>query len=178
MGVRRILVTGPSGCGKTTLCRYFRDHGQHAVDGDEVRGLGGPVDLNGRALRNITQQQWRLFEDWRFFWSEPVLKRFLARNPDVVLFGASDNLFDLDLAPLFDRRIYLRSSWSLIRSRLDDPGRDNDWGRETQPAQREWVRRATREWPRRAKALDFEFIDARLSPSRIFARVTAPSTRR
>jgi hypothetical protein len=70
----------------------------NAIDGDEVRGLGGPVDLQGRPLRCITKDQWRDIEDWRHYWKQAVLRRFLARNPDVVLFGASDNMFDLDLA--------------------------------------------------------------------------------
>jgi GTPase SAR1 family protein len=167
----RILITGPSGSGKSTLCRYFRERGVNAVDGDEIRGLGGPVDLQGHPLRRITKDQWRRIEDWRHFWNEAVLKRFLARKPTVVLFGASDNMFDLDLAHLFDRRIYLGATWPLIRARLNDPTRDNDWGRDSQPAQRDWVRRANREWPVRAKASGFEFIDAELSPARIFRQV-------
>lgn len=167
----RILVTGPSASGKSTLALYFRKRGVNAVDGDDIRGLGSPVDLRGRSLRRITKAQWRRIEDWRFFWHEPTLKRFLARNPDVVLFGAADNMFDLDLAPLFDRRIYLRASWAVIQARLDSPTRDNDWGRESQPAQREWVRKAVRDWPKKAKAREFEFVDATLSPARILTEV-------
>jgi len=165
----RILLTGPSGSGKSTLCGYFREHGVNAVDGDEVRGLGRVVDPQGRPLRQITKEQWRRIEDWRFFWDETVLKRFLARKPNVVLFGASDNMFDLDLVPLFDRRIYLRATWSVIRERLNGPSRYNDWGRVGQPAQRAWVRRATREWPVKAKARGFEFVDVTLPPERILS---------
>jgi len=167
------LITGPSGSGKSTLSRFFRERGVKAVDGDEVRGLGGPVDLQGRPLRHITKEQWRRIEDWRFFWDEAVLKRFLARNPNVVLFGASDNMFDLDSARLFDRRIFLRATWSVIRARLNSPTRDNDWGRDSQPPQREWVRKATREWPLKAKECGFEFIDAELSPARILRQICA-----
>jgi adenylate kinase family enzyme len=167
----RILITGPSGSGKSTLCLFFRERGVNAVDGDEIRGLGGPVDLQARPLRRITKEQWRKIEDWRFFWNEAVLKRFLAQNPNVVLFGASDNMFELDLAHLFDRRIFLRATWSVIWKRLNSPTRDNDWGRDGQPAQRAWVRKATREWPARAKACGFEFIDAEWSPARIFQEV-------
>jgi adenylate kinase family enzyme len=167
----RILITGPSGSGKSTLCRYFREQGVNAVDADEIRGLGGPVDLQGRPLHHITKEQWRRIEDWRHFWNLPVLKRFLARNPNVILFGASDNMFELDLAHLFVRLIFLRANWAVIRARLNNPSRDNDWGRDSQPAQREWVRKATREWPVKAKAHRFEFIDAELSPARIFGRV-------
>ncbi len=167
----RILVTGPSGSGKSTLCRFFREHGVNAVDADEIKGIGGPVDLRGRRLRRITKEQWKRVEDWRFHWSEAGLKRFLARNPHVVVFGAADNLFDLDLEDLFDRRIYLRVPWSVVRVRLNRLDRDNDWGRDSQPAQREWVRRATREWAVRAKARGFEFVDASASPARILAFV-------
>lgn len=166
-----ILITGPSGSGKSTLCNFFRKRGVNAVDGDEVRGLGGPVDLAGRPLRRITKELWRQIEEWRFYWNEAVLARFLARNPNVVLFGASDNMFDLDLARLFDHRIFLRATWPMIRARLDSPTRDNDWGRESQPAQREWVRKATLEWPAKARACGFAFVDASLSPSRIFTQV-------
>jgi energy-coupling factor transporter ATP-binding protein EcfA2 len=164
----RVLITGPSGSGKSTLAHYFRERGVIAVDGDEVRGLGGPVDLDGRPLRHITKEQWRDIADWRHFWKPAAMKQLLNRNPNVVLFGASDNLFDLDLAPLFDRRIFLRATWSVIWARLNSPTRDNDWGRDSQPAQRDWVRKATREWPVTAKACGFEFIDAELSPARIF----------
>jgi adenylate kinase family enzyme len=176
----RILITGPSGSGKSTLCRFFRERGFNAVDGDAVRGLGGPVDLRGRPLRTVTKDQWRRVEDWRFFWDEAVLERYLARRPDVVLFGASDNMFDLDLTRLFDRRFYLRASWSVIRTRLNNPTRDNDWGRDSQPAQRDWVKNATRTWPLRAKTCGFQFVDARLPPARIFRLVcgTAPGRMR
>jgi len=167
----RILITGASGSGKTTLCRFFRERGVNAVDGDDVRGLGGPVDLQGRPIRHISKDQWRRAEDWRFFWNYDVLTRFLARNPNIVVFGACDNMFDLNLAPLFDRRIFLRAPWSVIRMRLNGPTRDNDWGRDAQPAQREWVRKAVREWPVTAKARGFEFIDAASSPTRIFRQV-------
>jgi GTPase SAR1 family protein len=166
----RILITGPSGSGKTTLCRFFRERGVNAVDGDDVRGLGGPVDLQGHPpLRRITKEQWRQIGSWRFFWNYPVLTRFLARNPNVVLFGASDNLFDL--APLFDRQIFLRAPWSVIRMRLNGPTRDNDWARDAQPAQQEWVRKALREWPVAAKACGFEFLSAESSPARIIRQV-------
>lgn len=167
----RILVTGPSASGKSTLTLYLRKHGVNAVDGDDVRGLGRPVDAEGRHLRRITKEQWRRIEDWQFHWHEPTLKRFLARNPDVILLGAADNMFDLDLAPLFDRRIYLKSTWSVISARLNSPTRDNDWGRSGQPAQREWVKRAVREWPARAKARGFEFVDATLPSSKILAQL-------
>ena len=167
----RILITGPSGSGKSTLAHYFRARGVNAVDGDEIRGLGGPVDLQGRPLRHITKEQWRDIDGWRHFWNQAALKRLLAREPNVVLFGASDNMFDLDLGHLFDRRFYLQSTWSVIRARLNSPTRDNDWGRDSQPAQRDWVRRAPREWPVRAKACGFEFIDAELPPARIFRQV-------
>lgn len=167
----KILIAGPSGSGKSTLARYFREHGVNAVDGDEVRGLGRAVDSEGRHLRRITKEQWRRIEDWRYSWHEPTLRRFLARNPNVVLFGASDDLFDLDLAHLFDRRIFLHTTWSVIRARLNSPTRDNDWGRDSQPAQREWVRRAVREWSGKARARGFEFLDATLSPAKILAWV-------
>jgi len=167
----RILVTGPSASGKSTLARYFRARGVNAVDGDELRGLGRAVDLEGRPLRRITKDQWRRIEDWRFSWDEATLRRFLARNPNVVLFGAADDLFELDLVRLFDRRFYLDASWSVIRARLNSPARDNDWGRDDHPAQREWVRKAVREWPGRAKARGFEFLDATLPPATILARV-------
>ena len=176
--VGRILVTGPSGSGKSTLCQYFRALGVNAVDGDEIRGLGHPVDLQGRRLRRITKDQWRRIDDWRFHWDETTLRRFAARNPNVVLFGASDNLFDLNLRTIFDRRIYLRASWSVIRKRLNDPNRDNDWGRESQPAQREWVKRATLEWPAKAAARGFEFVDAVLPPGLIFRQVCQPGRAR
>ena len=167
----RILVTGPSASGKSTLARYFRAHGVNAVDGDDVRGLGRPVDIGGHPLRRITKEQWRRVEDWRFSWHEPTLKRFLARHPDVVLFGCSDDMFDLDLGRLFDRCIFLRATWPVIRARLNSATRDNDWGRDDQPAQREWVRNAVREWPVKARARGFEFVDATLSPARILAEV-------
>ena len=98
----------------------------------------------------------------------------IVSNPNVVLVGASDNMFDPDLPSLFDRRIYLRATWTVIRARLNNPTRDNDWGRDSQPAQREWVRKATLEWPVKAKARGFGFIDAKLSPARIFRQICDP----
>jgi hypothetical protein len=169
-----VLITGTSGSGKSTLCIYFRERGVNAVDGDEIRGLGRPVDLSGRVLRRITPEQWRRIEDWRFEWSQKVLDRFLERNANVAIFGASDNLFDLDLASSFDRRFYLRAPWPVIRARLNDPRRDNDWGSDGQPAQQEWVKRAFREWPVRARSHGFEFLDAERAPAQIFRRICGP----
>lgn len=172
--VGRILVTGPSASGKSTLAHYLRRHGVNAVDGDEVRGLGRAVGVDGHPLRRVTKDQWRRIEDWQFFWHEPTLRRFLVRNPDMVLLGAADNMFDLDLAPLFDRRIYLSATWSVIRERLNSPARENDWGRDSQPAQRDWVRRAVREWPRKARRRGFEFLDATLPRSKVLRHLRSP----
>jgi hypothetical protein len=170
-------VTGPSGSGKSTLCGMFGLRGIHAVDGDAIRGLGGPVGFEGRPLRRITHEQWRRIEDWRFHWDGAVLKRYLARNPNVVVFGASDNMFELDLAHLFDRRIFLRARWPVIRARLNDPERDNDWGRDEQPAQREWVRTATHEWIAKARADGFELVNAEGSPADVFRELVRALTR-
>lgn len=162
----KVLITGPSGSGKSTLSHFFRERGENAVDGDEVRGLNRCVDLDGRPCR-ITKDQWRRAEDWQHFWDGPTLERFLARNRNVLLFGASDNMFDL--AHLFDRRIFLRASWSVLRTRLSHPNRGNDWGSE--PGQREWVRTRAREWPIKARKAGFEFVDATLPPARIFRQI-------
>ena len=167
----RFLVTGPSASGKSTLALYLREHGVNAFDGDDVRGLARAVDLEGRKLPHISKEQWRRIEDWQFFWHEPALKRFLARHPDVVLLGAADNMFELELARFFDRLIYLSAPWSVIRARLNNPNRDNDWGNDGQPAQREWVRKTVREWPIKAKARGFEFVDATLPPWKILAQL-------
>ena len=167
----RVLITGPSGVGKSTVCRFFRAHGVRAYDGDDVQRLGGPVDLRGRPLRAVTKHQWRQINDWRFHWDAAVLKRFLSRHRDVVLFGAADNLFDLDLTRLFDRRYFLQASWPVLRVRLNDPSRDNDWGRDEQPAQRKWVKRAALQWPAKARSQGFEFIDAESKPISILRRV-------
>jgi len=171
-GTRRVLVTGPSGSGKSTLARFFRERGENAVDAEdsrELRGLNRSVDLDGRPYR-ITQEQWRRAADWQHFWDGPTLERFLARHPNVFLFGASDNMFEY--AHLFDRRIFLRVSWSVLRTRLSHPTRENDWGSE--PGQRDWVRTRAREWPVKARKAGFEFVNAEVPPDRIFRQVCGP----
>jgi adenylate kinase family enzyme len=165
----RVLITGPSGSGKSTLSRYFKERGIHAVDADDVRGLCKWVDASGKP-RRLTKGEWRRYENVQFFWDEGRLRRFLSRNPDVILFGASDNMFDL--AHLFDRRIFLHANWTLIRARLNHPKRDNDWGQE--PAQRDWIKKTVGEWPKKARAAGFEFIDAALPPADAFQHVCVP----
>jgi len=171
-GTGRVLITGPSGSGKSTLARYFRGRGERAVDSedsDELRGLNRSVDLDGHPCR-ITKEQWRRAEGWQHFWDGPTLERFLTRNRNLLLFGASDNMFDL--AHLFDRRVFLQAGWSVLRRRLSHTIRDNDWGSE--PGQREWVRARARAWPTKARRAGFEFIDAKLPPERIFLQLCGP----
>ena len=155
--------------GKSTLARYFRERGENAFDsedGKELRGLNQSVDLAGRPLR-ITKDQWRRADEWQHFWHARTLARFLARRRNVLLFGAADNMFHL--AHLFDRRIFLRVSWSVLRERLRHPARHNDGGSE--PGQMERIRDRARRWPILARRAGFEFIDATLPPARIFAQI-------
>jgi shikimate kinase len=158
----RILITGPSGSGKSTLARHLRRQGTLAVDADAIPGLGRLVDRNGRPLRRITHDQYLKVDGWDHFWDEATLASFLSRNPHIVVCGVSGNIFDLDLARLFDRRISLSAPWSVIDARLNDPKRDNDRGRDTRPAQRDRVRSAVRTWTPRAQAAGFELVDATL----------------
>lgn len=166
----RVLVTGTSWSGKSTLAKYFRGRGENAFDSegtDELRGLNQSVDFEGRPFR-ITKAQWRRADEWQHFWDEPTLARFLAPRKDVILFGASDNMFDL--ADLFDFRIYLKLNWMVLQTRLSHPSRENDWGSE--PGQMRWIRARAREWPRKARASGFSFVDASQSPARIYEVVT------
>ncbi len=173
----RIFITGASGSGKSTLARHLRQHGILAIDADAIPGLMREVDPQGRPLSKITHEQYLAVKGWQNFWDEATLQRFLSRNPDIVVCGASDNMFDLDLAHLFDRRIFLHAPWSVIHVRLNDPKRDNDWGRDTRPAQRAWVRRAVRTWPSLARAAAFEFVDASLPLSEMFRRIDGGTLR-
>ncbi|MDE1836893.1 MAG: dephospho-CoA kinase [Euryarchaeota archaeon] len=167
----RIFITGPSGSGKSTLARYLRKQGTLAVDADAIPRLMRVVDPRGRPLRGISHEQYLQADGWQNFWDENTLQRFLSRNSDIVVCGASDNMFNLDLARLFDRRIFLRAPWAVIHARLDDPKRDNDWGRDTRPAQRAWVRRAARTWPSLARASGFEVVDASLPLAEILRQI-------
>jgi AAA domain-containing protein len=158
-----VLITGPAGSGKSRLARYFRRRGRNAFDADEVPGLCFWVDRAGNP-KEVTPEEWRTMEGIQWFWSTTQLDELLRGAEEIYLFGSADNQYEF--LSRFDRRYYLRASSALISARLEDPRRDNDFGRG--PVQRELVLRSLPVEEERARKAGFEFLDASESPPDIF----------
>ncbi len=83
---------------------------------------------------------------------------YLTKNPDIYLFGASGNIFDM--LDLFDKVYFLKVEPDLQKERLIHESRENPMG--NTEYQRENAVKWSQQLEQKAKTLDIKFIDATL----------------
>lgn len=159
---KHVLITGLSATGKTTLSKFFREKGKNAYDVDKV--LARWIDKKTGKPKAPTDEEWKRLSGIEWEWDRRKLKRLLKQNKEAYLFGSANNTYGL--ANLFDKVYYLHASKKLILQRLKSEKRDNDFGRHG--TQRKLIMSWVKPVAERAKEAGFEFIDASLSPQRIF----------
>lgn len=127
-----ILVTGVSASGKTAITGQLREFGHDAVSLDGYPNMCGWTDTGGNPVARPDEPSlgWLARHNWS--WTRETLTELItqkrASSGDLVwLAGVAANTEQL--AHLFDLRILLRVTKPVMRQRLHDTARSNDFGR-------------------------------------------------
>lgn len=159
----KVLVFGPSGSGKTYLSSTLQKLGINAVDSDLIEGLSSWYDGADNKIVYSEDADKEFLNNHSFLWDRKFLEDYLSKNPDVYLFGASGNIFDM--FDLFDKVYFLKVDPDLQKERLLHDSRENPMG--NTEYQRENAVRWGQELGQKAKAAGIEFVDATFKPEEI-----------
>lgn len=122
------MITGVSGSGKSTIASVLTARGALAVDADEDPALTSWVDLDGNPATTFGHDaEWLLRHRW--VWNPARLDELIAAAGPATLFLCGNAANDTDLWDRFDRVILLVVDEPTMLARIDDPRRDNDFGR-------------------------------------------------
>lgn len=173
---RLVLIAGASGSGKTTLMKYFKRHHENVLDGSTDR-IGIWVDANGNPRGKPTKSEWAKREGFDWKWDLNALKKELQkyRNRELYAFSDAANLHEV--MPSFEELYWLNASDELILSRLykrakGKSGKIHGKTYGATKAQREHVLRRLRSNNEWASKFGFKFIDAALTPKKLFEIIT------
>ncbi|KUL30979.1 hypothetical protein ADL15_23835 [Actinoplanes awajinensis subsp. mycoplanecinus] len=124
-------INGVSGSGKSALAAVLAGRGLPAIDADEDPALAGWVDEDGRPVaESQTDADWLRQHLW--VWHPERLDELIgapgsADAGTVYVCGNAAN--DAELWDRFARVVLLVVDEPTMLARLDDPARDNDFGR-------------------------------------------------
>lgn len=122
-----VLVTGLSGAGKTTVAHELRARGFAAFDADAIDGFAHWVTFDGTPVERPEDPSAAWLDTHEWVW-DPVQLDLLVRDGLVFVCGLAANT--VALLDRFDVVVVLElGSEEALVSRLDDPTRDNDFGR-------------------------------------------------
>jgi hypothetical protein len=125
---RHVLITGSPGSGKSFLCEIFKENGLPALDADTIPEFTGWYDYSGNAAQYKSGSPLSWYDDHRFCWNERMLKKVLAENETVYIFGCGDNVFEL--SHYFDRRYFLKVPLEELKRRVLSPLRGHPFGKD------------------------------------------------
>lgn len=163
----KVLIFGPSGSGKTYISLKLKKLGINAVDADLIKGLSSWYDGAGNKIAYKKDADEEFMNNHSFLWDRKFLEDYLSKNPDVYIFGASGNIFEM--LDLFNKVYFLKVEPDLQKVRLLHESRENPMGNTEH--QRGNAVRWGEQLEQRAKALRIEFIDATLRPEEILSLI-------
>lgn len=122
-----IQVTGPSGSGKSYFAKKLKLLGYNAVDADSIEGLGKFINKDGKEVKYNHEGGLEWLTDNIWVWDFSVLKRYLSKNPRVLIFGGATN--EAVTSKVFDYVFYLKLSKKEILTNLKSENRTNPYGK-------------------------------------------------
>jgi hypothetical protein len=137
-----VLITGGSGAGKTAVAAELARRGRLSIDADADEYLARFADRAGRVVccPAAPDLGW-LAENW-WEWDPVRLEEILAAGHagrTLYVCGYASN--ETGFFDRFDLVILLEIDEPTMLRRLDEPSRDNDWGRvgDTRALERSWL---------------------------------------
>lgn len=166
-----VIVTGMSGAGKSTIAVELAGRGLMAVDSDCVPSLCRYVDAAGAVVDEpeAPDLAWLAEHSWN--WDPARLDELILAAGPATLYvcGGADN--QLELADRFSHFILLEIDETTMLARLDDPDRDNEWGRVGET--REYLRRRLSGYQRELRAFGAIAVDATQPVDRVVDAILA-----
>jgi hypothetical protein len=123
-----VLVDGCSGAGKSTVAAALATRGLASIDADEDPGLCHWVDADGRIVGLPVHADLVWFDRHRWEWDPARLDELISAAP-ATLFVCGNAANEVDLLDRFDCVLLLVIDESTMLTRIDDPQRDNYFGR-------------------------------------------------
>ncbi len=153
-----ILITGSSGAGKSALAAELAVRGLISIDADEDPTLARWVDSEGRLVEFSGEPEPGWLERYRWEWNPERLDRLLRDAAPATVFVCGIAANETDLLDRFERVILLVVDEVTALARIDNPSRDNDFGRSDD--EREFIRRWLPGYESRMRALGAVPVDA------------------
>ena len=164
----KVLIFGPSGAGKTYLSKELKKLGLNSVDADLIGPLNSWFDGNGKKVNYPEYADAEFLDNHSFLWDKDYLSKYLTTHPDIYLFGASGNIFEM--FDLFDKVYYLDVPDNVQNERLQHESRENPMG--NTEYQRQNAIAWGNELRQKAKNLEITFIDTTKDTEDIYQELT------
>lgn len=155
-----VLITGGSGSGKTTVAAGLARRGKSSIDADADPLLARFVDGVGRIVRRPAAPDWEWLTRHRWEWDPLRLEELLiaADHADQRLYVCGNASNETDFFHHFDHVILLEIDEPTMLRRLDEPSRENDFGRIGDTLTLLW--RWLPDYQARMRALGVEVVNA------------------